>query len=380
MRICMISESFLPVTGGLQFLLKYLTEEMAKSSEIFLLSYSDGESHLKKNNVGFPKYIHLRHKNRLLGLLEFAWQIRKISPDVIHVHSAETNAFQVALLIFLKIIRKPLLVTSHGSDIMIYPEVGYGVRLRPFYPKIVRFVLKVCDRHVLVGKTMRPFALDSGSHEEKMIVINNGLPLAKINISEEKTRATLEKFGIRDSDIILLSLSGLRPLKGIDILVKSFRTVSHEFPNAKLLLACSSGSYEQEIRKMVKDMQFEEKIRFIGFVTDEEEKVALVRRCDIFCKPSRLEACSVAILEAMREGRVVVASFPGGEDIIENNIDGILVPVEDSDAYAAAVISVLKNEHLRKQIEENARKNIEKFDISKIALRYLNLYEKLSKK
>jgi len=380
MKICMISESFLPVTGGLQFLLKYLTEEMAKNSEIFLLSYSDGGSYLEKNSAGFPKFVRLKQKNRMVGLLEILHKIRKISPDIVHVHSAETNAFQIAILKLFKLIRKPLVVTSHGSDIMTYPEVGYGSRLKPFYSKIVRLILKVCDRHVLVGKTMRPFALDSGSREEKMIVINNGLPLAKINVSEEKTRATLEKFGIHESDIVLLSLSGLRPLKGIDILVRSFRVILEELPSAKLLLACSSGGYEQEIRKMVRDMQLEDKIRFIGFVTDEEEKAALVRRCDIFCKPSRLEACSVAILEAMREGKVVVASVPGGEDIIENNVDGLLVPVEDSDAYAAAVISVLKNDELRKQIESNARRNIEKFDISKIALQYINLYRQLMKK
>lgn len=378
MRVCMISASFLPILGGLQFQVKYLVEELTrKNIDVFLLSYSDGEKFLTKKSNKFPKFIKLKYKSWILGFIELCRIIKKISPHIIHIHSAELNAFQISLLKLFKIIKQPFIITSHGVDIMTYPEIGYGLRLNPKNAFIIRFILRYCARHIIVGESMRKFAIEAGSLPCKIRKINNGIPLIRKEISEEKTKSILKKFEIFPDEYVLLSLSGMRPLKGIEYLLKAMPRILKEFSNVKLILACKGGEYEKYIRNLAESLNIEKNIKFIGFITDEEEKTILIRRSDIFCKPSLLEACSVAILEAIKEGKVVVASIPAGIDILTNNKDGVLVPPRDPNNFAEAVIKILKNKKIRAKIEIFAKETSKKFDIQKTASEYISLYREI---
>ena len=380
MRVCMISESFLPTIGGLQFQVKYLTEALAERGiEVFLLSHDDGERFLNKNAYGFPKFIKLKHRNLVLGCIELHKLIKRISPHLIHVHSAEKNAFQLALLKSFKLISQPFIITSHGADIMIYKEIRYGTRLSPISACKVKFTLQKCAKHVIVGKSMEKFALEAGSKPDKIVEINNGVPSTNKKIPKEKQIAILTKYGIASNEHILLSLSGMRLLKGIEYLVKAMPKILTYIPTARLVLTCKGGRYEEYVREIVKSLRLEQYVKFIGFVTNEEEKINLIRACDVFCKPSLLEACSVAILEVMREGKAVIASIPAGIDIITHGRNGLLTRPKDPDDFANAVIKVLKNQNLKEKIENYAKKDIRNFDIRKIAKQYISLYEEICK-
>lgn len=374
----MISASFLPVIGGVQFQVKYLAEAIAEEGvELFLLSYSDGQRFLDKKSNGFPEFIHLKNNKPISGMLELYRFVKKNSPDIIHIHSAELQAFQIAFLKLLGLIRQPFIITSYGVDIMTSPEIGYGFRLRPFLNLIIRFILEKSARHVIVGKSMNRFALEAGSAPDKIIEINNAVPLIKKEISKEKVAQILEKFKINSEGPVLFSLSGLRPLKGLEYLVRAMPKIIREFPKAKLILVGKSGEYEKYIRSIVNSLGIEKNVEFVGFIDDEDEKIVLLRRADIFCKPSILEACSIAILEALREGRVVVASVPGGIDIITDNKNGLLVQVKNSEDFADKVIKVLKDKNLRIKIETEAREHVKNFDIKKIASQYVSLYKNI---
>ena len=382
MRICMISASFLPVVGGVQFQVKYQAEAIAKEGvELFFLSFADGEKFLDKGSKGFPEYVRLKKKNPIAGAVELFRLIRKISPDVIHVQSAETQAFQVAFLKFLGLIRQPFIITSYGVDIMTSPEIGYGFRLKPHLNLIIRFILKKATKHVIIGKLMQKFALEAGSAPDKIIEINNAISLERKKISEEKSSLILEKFNITPETTLLFSLSGMRSLKGLEYLVQAMPLIIKKFPKAKLILVGKANDeYEKYIRALVKSLGIENNVDFVGFITDEDEKVVLLRRTDIFCKPSILEACSIAILEAMREGRVVVATVPGGIDIITDNENGLLVKVKNPEDFAEKTIKGLKDKNLRGKIEAGAREHVKNFDIKKIASQYVALYNEVAKR
>ena len=203
------------------------------------------------------------------------------------------------------------------------------------------------------------------------------MPLIKKEINREKVTQILEKFKINSEWPVLFSLSGLRPLKGLEYLVKAMPKIIGEFPRAKLILVGKSGEYEKYIRSVVNSLGIEKNVEFVGFIDNEDEKITLLRRADIFCKPSILEACSIAILEALREGRVVVSSVPGGIDIITDNKNGLLVQVKNSEDFADKVIKVLKDKNLRIKIETEAREHVKNFDIKKIASQYVSLYKNI---
>jgi glycosyltransferase involved in cell wall biosynthesis len=377
MNICMISDSFLPVIGGLQYELKYLIEALARENiNVTLLSYSQGgEEYIDKK---YSNISYIRLKKRRYSILELASIIWQISPDIIHLHTTSRIAFFISMLKSLLLMNQPIIVTSHGIDIMTQSDIGYGYRLNPLYNKLIKFVLRKADRHVIVGKSMLPYAREAGSKKDKLVLINNGIPLNYLAIDANKLDEIYSKYGIEHDDQIFLSFSGLRPLKGIEYLIKALSTIKNSIPKAKLLLACEANSeYARNMRRLVDELKLNDRVKFIGFVNNEEEKRALCRRCNIFCKPSLLEACSIAILEAMREGACVVATVPGGIDIITDNIDGILVREKDAEDFAQKSIEILQDHNKYALIKVNAKASISNFNIDRIAKKYIEIYKQI---
>ncbi len=373
MKICMFTSSFLLNIGGLQYQVKWLAEGIAKQGEeIYLLTPNDATSHIEQNKNGFPKNVNLNFtKNHVNNILKLRKALKEIKPDVIHVHSALPGGFYTVLATFLNLKRVPLIITSHGDDIMTVRDIKYGLRLNPIYSFLVRYTLRKCSKHVIVGESMRKYAIDAGSSVNKIIKIDNCIPPEKNVLELNKTK---HKYNISQDTNTLLSLSGMRPLKGIKYLLMAMPKIIKKIPNTRLLLAAEGKDYETYLRNLVKDLKLDKNVEFIGFVTGDE-KWALVKLCDVVCKPSLLEACSVVILEAMQQGTIVMASIPGGIDIITHGQNGILTNTSDPIDIAEKIIAILEDGDLRVKIEKQAKENVKKFDVENIAKQYISLYK-----
>lgn len=379
MKVCMISSSFLPIIGGLQFQVKWLAEELAKQGvEIYLLSYLDGERFVNIQENGFPRFININDKNNIYRFIKLYKTIRNLSPDILHVHMPGLIAFRISVLKGLGFMKTPFIVTSHGMDIMICKDINYGLRLRLTNALAIKYILHESSRHVIVGKSMKRFALSAGSKRNKITEINNGIP-TKENVSDDVLNEVRYKYQICPDENILLSLSGLRPLKGLEYLIRAMPMILEKFPHTRLLLACKGREYEKYLKDLVKGLKIEQNVNFIGFV-EGEEKFALIELCDVFCKPSLLEACSVAILEAMQREKLVVASIPGGIDIITDNRNGLLTKTKDPKDIAKKVIRVLTDRKLKSKIEKQAGEDVKKFTIEKTAQKYASLYYEIYRK
>lgn len=332
MKICVISENFLPVIGGMQYEIEYLKNAL---KEIGIFSY------FVSKNI---------YKN-----------IKKINPDVIQVHQADIRAFKVVMLKKLRLIKQPIVITSHGIDIMLRKDIGYGLRLKLRNRIAIRWILRNCDAHVLVSKNMHSYAKDAGS--KSPIVIPNGIPLDRKPKEKRFSRS-------------LLSLSGFRPLKGLDALITALALVKSKGYAFRLYMACKGD--DREVRQLVKDYCLERSVKFLGFIKDEEKRNKLIDSVDILCKPSLLEATSIAVLEAMRAGKIVIGT-EACSDIITDRHDGMLSMSDDIEEFARNIIRIFKYHDLRWEIEKNALETVKLFDIKKTATRYKVLYEKVIK-
>ena len=99
----------------------------------------------------------------------------------------------------------------------------------------------------------------------------------------------------------------------------------------------------------------------------------------IFVLPSRFEGFGLVLIEAMACG-VPVVSFDcenGPRSIITNGVDGFLIPLFDIDAYAEKLILLMRDENLRRQMGENARKTASRYDIDKIGQQWKQLFDEL---
>ena len=142
---------------------------------------------------------------------------------------------------------------------------------------------------------------------------------------------------------VLLALSRLHPKKGLDTLLTALQSL----PDCIAWLA-GDGPLRRELETLAKKLGVLDRVRFLGWRTD---RAALLRACDICVLPSRYEPFGTVILEAWAAGTPLVACASAGPAAhIQDGQTGLLVPIDDSLALAAALRRALDDETLRRAL------------------------------
>jgi glycosyltransferase involved in cell wall biosynthesis len=141
----------------------------------------------------------------------------------------------------------------------------------------------------------------------------------------------------------LLALSRLHPKKGLDILLNALV----DLPDCIAWLA-GDGPLRRELENTAKKLGVLDRVRFLGWRTD---RAALLRAADICVLPSRYEPFGTVILEAWAAGTPLIACASAGPAAtIEHDMTGLLVPIDDASALAAALRRTLDDEVLRRRL------------------------------
>ena len=161
-------------------------------------------------------------------------------------------------------------------------------------------------------------------------------------------------------------------VKGIDILLNAFSIVRNEIGDAFLLLV-GDGAMREEILKQAKKLNCSEYVKVTGFVSNNEVPKYLSEMA-VFVLPSRHEGTPNALLQAMAAGLPIVATSVGGvPQLIKHGKNGLLVPPENSEALAKAIIFLLKNKELAKKLGLQAHKDAKQYSVDRI----VKVYEKI---
>ncbi|MBL7036450.1 glycosyltransferase family 4 protein [Candidatus Microgenomates bacterium] len=155
------------------------------------------------------------------------------------------------------------------------------------------------------------------------------------------------------------------PRKGINFLLRAFKTVREKTDNIKLIMV-GSGSMFKSNQKLAKKLGISSDVIFTGFVSDFK---TILKKSDVFVFPAVEEGSgSLSILEAMKEGKAIITTKCDGipEDIV-NRKDGILVPMLDEHSLSDAILEVINNPKLIKKLGNNAKKAY----ISKFSFDYM---------
>lgn len=158
----------------------------------------------------------------------------------------------------------------------------------------------------------------------------------------------LDRFNLstpRDVKVIL-ALSRLHPKKGLDTLLEALQ----QMPNCYAWLA-GEGPLRRELENLAKKLGIIDRVRFLGWRTD---RAALLRAADLCVLPSRYEPFGTVILEAWAAGTPLVACRSAGPAAhVDDGVNGLLVPIDDVGALAAAMMRVLGDEDLRRKLVAN---------------------------
>jgi glycosyltransferase involved in cell wall biosynthesis len=190
--------------------------------------------------------------------------------------------------------------------------------------------------------------------EKRIIVVYN--PLDRLRIAE----LSAEDPGIHFEVPVVVSVGRLVHQKGFDILLGAFRKV-RDVKAAKLLIL-GDGEKREELISLAQSLDLQDDVVFLGMQVNPFQ---FMRGAEVFCLASRYEGLGNVILEAMALGvPVVVTDCPSGPaEIVENGKYGILVPSENADALAEALIRVLSDNKLRETLSDLSLKRAKDFDL-----------------
>jgi phosphatidylinositol alpha-1,6-mannosyltransferase len=137
--------------------------------------------------------------------------------------------------------------------------------------------------------------------------------------------------------------------KGADDLIEAIAQLREAIPNVQLVVV-GGGDDLPRLRRLAADRGAGDRVTFFQGLS-RDQLAACYARCDIFALPSTGEGFGIVFLEAMAFGKPVVGADSGGiPDLIENNLNGLLIPPRDLESLVAALKGLLHDATLRTQL------------------------------
>ena len=172
-----------------------------------------------------------------------------------------------------------------------------------------------------------------------------GIPRASIRViynGVDSRRLTPDPAERSDSPLFVY-LGRLKKYKRVDLVIKAFAGLN--LPEAALEIA-GTGDYRAPLEGLVKSLDLEERVRFLGFIP-EDEKVHLLRRAWASALASPKEGWGISNLEAAACGTpVIAANSPGIRESVIDGETGFLVPSKDAQAMTAAMRGLVQSPDL----------------------------------
>lgn len=209
----------------------------------------------------------------------------------------------------------------------------------------------------------------------KITVIPTGVDVEKFRNAKPARR---KQYGLSDSDMVLVSVAHLVPVKGHPELIRALAMVRDELPHLKLLLiGDGEPDYVQELKNLVKHLGLQGRVIFGG---KSDNVPSILKMCDgkvlATRNEGRREAFGAALVEAMAAGLPVIATKSGGpEEIVVNGETGWLVDAGKPEALAEAIRDFYNNPQKRQRFGQAGLQRAQKlYDVNLMVQRYEALY------
>ncbi len=273
--------------------------------------------------------------------------------DVLHLH--EPNAPSLSVLA-LMVAEGPIVATFHTSTTKSLALSVFQGILRPWNEKIVG--------RIAVSDLARRWQMEALGSDA--VQIPNGVDVASF-----ASAPPMPGYPRPGKTVLFLGRFD-EPRKGMAVLLGALPELVQRFPDVEILIVGRGD--EDDLREEAGE--FAGHLRFLGEV-DDAEKASALRSADVYCAPNTGgESFGIVLVEAMAAGTAVVASnLDAFRRVLADGDAGSLVPVEDPDALAGALIAVLGDEALRTRYVEAATAAVHRYDWSVVADEIMRVYE-----
>lgn len=298
----------------------------------------------------------------ILCALKLRKIIKKISPDIVTLHSSKAGILGRLALIFTSI---PVIFTAHGWAF----TDGISWKKKYFYILIEKIFTYLTDHIIVVSNNDKELAIKyKVVPASKQIVIHNGIPdILDSSLLEEK-----QKESKNISPISLISIARFSKQKDHKTLLYALKEISDKNWHLKLV---GKGPLLEEVKLLSKELNINDKIEFCGERDDIE---FLLSKSDIFILSTNWEGLPISIIEAMRASLPIVATNVGGiKELIIDNENGYLIERNSSHQLSNKIASLIISKEKRLSFGKKSREIfLKEFHIYQMYKKTKYLYEK----
>jgi len=297
----------------------------------------------------------------------FKKMFQKVDYDIVHVTTLPYNAIVYPAYRIAKKNKIPFILTPHVHTGEPHNSETLDVCTKPYHIKLMNESDKVIPKSEIEKIEIMKFRVP----ESKLVTIGNGIEPSELK--EGNGERFRKKFKVNEP--FVLHICHVSRNKGSNHLIESMKLLWQKGITLKLVLVGTSSD-DFNVYYDSLDEQSKQNIYRLDDISDSDKNDALAA-CDIFAMPSKTDAFGLVYLEAWFYKKPVIGAYAGGVPaVINDGVDGYLVPFNDRYMLAEIIMKLHQNPDLiRKMGEEGYRKVIEKYTWDKIYQETKKLYE-----
>jgi glycosyltransferase involved in cell wall biosynthesis len=293
----------------------------------------------------------------LLRLLPYLWRTWRMAgrADVIHLMANSGWSWQLfaAPVIWIGWLRKkPVIVNYRGGEAREY----LGASARWVKPSLARAAQLVVPSGFL-RQVFSEFGVSA-------TVIPNIIDLETFQPASEPPSEAV---------FTLVITRNLEPIYGLDTAIRALALAREQIPVIQLKIA-GSGPLAEELERLVAQLGLSSAVAFLGRL-ERQQVVDLYHSAHAMLNPSRVDNMPNSVLEALACGVPVISTDVGGVPyIVEDGQTAMLVPRDDAQAMAQAVVKLYSDRTLRKQLREQGCRAVAQYAWHEVRPQWLALY------
>lgn len=287
--------------------------------------------------------------------------LRSERVEVVEAFTHDSNLFALPVAWLAGV---PVRIATHHGVIESFPRW-----LERIHSWMINW--QIAHRLVAVSNKIHGIALREGVRPKFVATISNGIkPIPADRYSKPEVRREME---ILEDQTLLVAVGRLVQAKAYEVLIAGMPEVVREFPSVRLKIY-GEGPLRNDLEALITSLN-------LDGVVSLEGKTDHVARCltaaDVYILSSRSEGMPIALLEAMSAGLACVATRVAGVDeVLADEEHGRVVPAEDSQALAQAVLFLIRNPEARIAMGAAAKKHfLRLYSIDRMCEEYINLMQ-----
>ncbi len=298
-----------------------------------LVAHPDGE--LRRRVAEGLDLIPLapRTEMDLSAAWKFSRLIKRLNPDVIHAHDPHGVAMaSFALSLGGSTASGPALIASRRVDFHLKGN------------SLSRWKHRQVDCFIAASEAIRQILLHNGVEADRAVTVHEGIDVEHVVAADPVN--VHETFWLPHQAPVVGNVAALVPHKGQRYLIEAAHLVVQEIPDARFVIL-GEGELREQLERQVHDHHLEKHVLLPGFRTDV---LGCIKGFDLFAMSSVTEGLGTSLLDAMACSRPIVATTAGGiPEIVEDGVNGLLVPPRDARALATAIVRALRDASLRQR-------------------------------